>query len=191
MGSSIPDPSRKPPGGPPRPGDPTQTVGPLPLPSDESAGPEIVLPPGPAGPRVHHVAGPRDETVAMPPGAPAPPGPLPPTAALALPHEVASAPPEARYGKYVRIRPIGIGGMAEVWKAWDTSLGRFVALKFLRGGAPKLARFKREAQLAGRLSHPHIAAVYDVGEDRGEHYIALQLVPGRTLREAAPLDRRL
>ncbi|HXG60235.1 MAG TPA: tetratricopeptide repeat protein [Planctomycetota bacterium] len=110
-------------------------------------------------------------------------------AADALPAEVAGADPGQRFGKYVRVRKLGAGGMGEVWKAWDLELARWVALKFLKGGNDEeVQRFVREAQLAGKLSHPHIAAVYDVGQDRDRHYIAMQFVDGVTLRDVSGLD---
>jgi len=72
--------------------------------------------------------------------------------------------------------------MGEVWRAWDTPLGRWVALKFLRNEDPAmLARFLREARTAARLNHPAIAAVYEVGETDDRHFIAMQLIQGKTL----------
>ncbi len=94
----------------------------------------------------------------------------------------------ARFGKFVRTTKLGAGGMGEVWKAWDTELSRWVALKFLKGAdEEEIIRFKREAQTAARLSHPNIAAVYEVGAANGRHYIAMQFVAGTTL---AALPRR-
>jgi len=58
-------------------------------------------------------------------------GPQPPSA---TPREVAEALPSARFGKFVRTEKLGAGGMGEVWKAWDSDLARWVALKFLKGG---------------------------------------------------------
>ncbi len=105
----------------------------------------------------------------------------------------APASPSDLFGKFVRTVKLGSGGGGEVWKAWDTELNRWVALKLLRVGtedAEELTRFKREAQTAGALSHPHIAAIYEVGEADGRRpYIAMQLVDGPTLRSANP-DRR-
>ncbi len=91
--------------------------------------------------------------------------------------------PAQRFGKYVRTMRLGAGGMGEVWKAWDTELNRWVALKFLKGDdGDEIARFKREAQLAGKLNHPGIGAIYDVGFAQERHYIAMQFVEGQTLR---------
>ena len=82
--------------------------------------------------------------------------------------------------------------MGEVWKAWDTALKRWVALKFLKGGDDEeLARFAREAQTAGRLNHPNIAAVHEVGVAQERHYIAMQYVEGQTLKTFPRGDRRL
>ncbi len=82
--------------------------------------------------------------------------------------------------------------MGEVWKAWDPQLNRWVALKFLRGDSEdEIARFEREAQTAGQLTHPNIAAVYEVGCDEGRHYIAMQFVDGRTLLEFPKDDRKV
>src|SRR5574341_1661358 len=99
----------------------------------------------------------------------------------------ADAPASARHGPYVAVARLGAGGMGEVWKAWDQELSRWVALKLLHPGG-EIERFKREARLAARLTHPHIAAVYQVGESGERHYIAMQYVDGRTLRAAAPSD---
>jgi serine/threonine protein kinase len=78
--------------------------------------------------------------------------------------------------------------MGEVWKAWDLDLSRWVAVKFLKGaGADEIDRFKREAQLAGKLNHPNIAAVYEVGEAGEKPYIAMQFVDGTTLGDAPRL----
>jgi tetratricopeptide (TPR) repeat protein len=108
-----------------------------------------------------------------------------------LPAEVkaAEADPANRLGKYVRVSRLGAGGMGEVWSAWDRDLARWVALKFLKHDEPgELARFQREAQTAARLSHPHIASIYEVGETNGKAFIAMQLVTGRTFAKF-PRDR--
>ncbi len=101
------------------------------------------------------------------------------------------APSGERFGKFVRTERLGAGGMGEVWKAWDTELARWVALKLLLGhDEDEIARFKREAQLAGKLTHPNIAAVYEVGEANGRHFIAMQYIDGRTLAAWKRADRR-
>jgi tetratricopeptide (TPR) repeat protein len=117
---------------------------------------------------------------------PSAPAPLPPEV------EEASRLPENRVGKYVRTSRLGAGGMGEVWQAWDRELRRWVALKFLKGEDEReLARFEREAQTAARLSHPNIAAVYEVGRHAGRAYIAMQRISGRTLAAFPRSDPRL
>lgn len=96
-----------------------------------------------------------------------------------------------RFGRYLKVTELGRGGMGEVWKAWDTLLGRWVALKFLRGEKEDLPRFIREGRTAASLSHPHIAAVYETGETDGQHYIAMQYLDGMTLDRFPHQDRRL
>jgi serine/threonine-protein kinase len=108
-----------------------------------------------------------------------------------LPPVVAAAPADARFGKFVRVVRLGVGAYGEVWKAWDTELSRWVALKFLKQeGGEELARFLREARTAASLSHANIAAIYEIGEAQGHHYIAMQFVDGRTLRGFPRGDRR-
>src|SRR6185503_18219347 len=88
---------------------------------------------------------------------------------------VATEESSTRVGKYVRTEKLGAGGMGEVWKALDTELNRWVALKFLRDEDPGVvARFQREARTAARLSHPGIASVHEVGEAEGRRFIAMQ-----------------
>ncbi|HZN62223.1 MAG TPA: bifunctional serine/threonine-protein kinase/formylglycine-generating enzyme family protein [Planctomycetota bacterium] len=96
------------------------------------------------------------------------------------------------FGPYLLDLPLGKGGMGEVWKAKDSRLDRWVALKFLRQEDPgEFARFQREAQTAAGLSHPGIAAIYEVGEIDGRHYIAMQHVSGRTIETFPRSDWRL
>lgn len=88
--------------------------------------------------------------------------------------------------------PLGRGGMGEVWRAWDLRLGRPVAVKVLAGSAEDaVARFRHEARIAARLSHPHVVAVYDVGTADGRCFLVMELVAGRSLaqelREEGPL----
>ncbi len=81
---------------------------------------------------------------------------------------------------------IGSGGMSEVYKAWDPELERFVALKYLRYDDPELIeRLFREARAQARVNHPAICEVYEVGEDDGRPFIAMQYVDGPQLDEAA------
>jgi len=87
--------------------------------------------------------------------------------------------------RYEPIEQIGTGGMATVWKARDTLLGRFVAIKrllpHLAGDHEAAERFQREAQAAARLSHPGIVTVFDTGEDADGPFIVQELVDGTTL----------
>jgi len=90
-------------------------------------------------------------------------------------------------GRYRLLRRIGSGGMADVWEAEDPHLQRRVALKVLHRRFAQdrefVERFEREAEHAAGLSHPNVVAVFDRGDDEGAHYIAMQLLGGRTLRE--------
>ena len=82
--------------------------------------------------------------------------------------------------------PIGSGGMGEVFKAWDKELERWVALKYLRHDDPELVeRMFREARAQARVDHPGVCKVYEVGEEDGRPYIAMQHVEGPLLDEAA------
>jgi serine/threonine-protein kinase len=94
--------------------------------------------------------------------------------------------------RYELRRPLGHGGMAVVDLAHDRELDRPVALKRLAENLARdteiRARFLREAQLAARLSHPHVVRVYDVGEDEGRPFIAMEYVDGESL--AAVVARR-
>ena len=98
--------------------------------------------------------------------------------------------------RYALVRVLGSGGMAKVYLAHDEVLGREVALKMLRGAYAEddefVERFKREAQAAARLSHPNIVAVYDRGRaEDGSYYIAMEYVPGGTLKDRIVRDGAL
>ncbi len=88
-------------------------------------------------------------------------------------------------GNYRVGRPVGSGGMGVVFEAEDLRLSRRVAIKILPSSylAERIQRFQREARAAAQLNHPHIAAIFDAGFDQGFHYIAMEFVEGRTLRE--------
>jgi len=88
---------------------------------------------------------------------------------------------------YRIIEPIGAGGMGAVYKAYDNKLERVVALKVLPpeyvSQQDRRRRFFQEARAASALTHPHILTVYEVGEDEGKPYIAMEFIEGETLRQ--------
>ncbi len=106
-------------------------------------------------------------------------------------------------GNYRLLNEIGRGGMGVVYRAWQPSADRFVALKVIRRDrldslparlqASVIDRFRQEAQATGRIEHDHIVTIYEVGEIEGEHFFSMRYVDGRSLFEVlkdGPLDGR-
>src|SRR5664279_5996081 len=93
----------------------------------------------------------------------------------------------ARLGPYEILSPLGAGGMGEVYRARDTRLERTVAIKVLldqlSGSAEVRQRFEREAKAISQLSHPHICALYDVGNQDGVEYVVMEYLEGETLAD--------
>src|SRR5213082_2613459 len=105
-----------------------------------------------------------------------------------------------RLGPYEVVSALGAGGMGEVYRAHDTTLGRDVALKILPDtfttDPERLARFRREAQVLASLNHPRIGAIYGIDEANGQQFLVLELVDGETLdkriaRGPIPIDEAL
>ena len=105
--------------------------------------------------------------------------------------------PGTRLGPYEILAPLGAGGMGEVWKAKDTRLDRFVAVKVLPEHLAKhpesLARFEREAKAVAALNHPNITGIHDFATEGDTIYVVMELLEGESLRtrlESGPLPPR-
>jgi serine/threonine protein kinase len=89
------------------------------------------------------------------------------------------------FGKFALLTELGRGGFGVVYKAWQADLQRIVALKFLHSdGDDSTERFTREARIAANLTHPNIAAIYEVGNHEGKLYITMQFVDGITVNKS-------
>ncbi len=90
-------------------------------------------------------------------------------------------------GRYELLEKIGEGGMAQVYRGWDSQLRRTVAIKVLKeqmtGDSAFVQRFRREAQSAAGLSHPNIVNIYDVGEEDHTHFFVMEYLHGKTLKQ--------
>ncbi|MCA9969678.1 MAG: serine/threonine protein kinase [Anaerolineales bacterium] len=97
--------------------------------------------------------------------------------------------------RYKLLERVGSGGMSVVYRAQDLSLGRIVAIKMLHesltGDEGFLSRFQREAHAAANLSHPNIVTVHDIGQDGYRHYIVMEYVDGRTLKQLVRQQNKL
>lgn len=100
-----------------------------------------------------------------------------------------------KVGQYELRERLGRGGMAEVYKAYHTGMDRFVAIKImlghLAGDEQFVERFKREAQIVGRLRHPHIVQVFDFGVENEMYYMVMEYIRGRNLKSHIIKEKRM
>jgi WD40 repeat protein len=98
--------------------------------------------------------------------------------------------PKNLFGDYVLVQPVGMGGAGVVYRAWQKSLRRYVALKLLHEREREDAeRAAREAQIAARLSHPHIVPIYEIGAHEGWQYLTMKLIAGLAMSKVALTPR--
>ena len=102
---------------------------------------------------------------------------------------------ERVFENFAVVEPLGTGGMGSVYKARDTRLNRFVALKLLRrefaGDASFTAKLKDEARITASIKHPHVVEVFSVGEDHGQFYVVMELVDGGSLDDRMEDEKRI
>ncbi len=102
---------------------------------------------------------------------------------------------ERVFENFAVVEPLGTGGMGSVYKARDTRLNRFVALKLLRkefaGDATFTAKLKDEARITASIKHPHVVEVFSVGEDHGQFYVVMELVDGGSLDDRMEDEKRI
>lgn len=104
----------------------------------------------------------------------------------------AAFPPGSMLGKFEVIRPLGRGGVGEVYLAKDTLLNRMVALKVLtRASLDDVERFHREAQLSAQLTHPNIVQIYEIGQVDTKHYISMQYIEGLVIDQCPMTVREI
>ncbi|NND59504.1 MAG: tetratricopeptide repeat protein [Gammaproteobacteria bacterium] len=95
-----------------------------------------------------------------------------------------------RIGRYVLVDQLGAGGMGVVWRAWDSQLSRWIALKVVKvQDARAIRRFMREATLLARLSHSNITRIYEVGVHEGRPFLVMEIVEGGTVG-SGPVERK-
>src|SRR5688500_3013890 len=108
------------------------------------------------------------------------------TAAVRPPGQVRIGSMEKTFGKYEILGRLGVGGMGVVYLARDSVLGRKVALKILEQRMHEeerlVRRFLHEARVSAGLNHPNIVVIYDFGTEQGQSFIAMEYLPGETLR---------